>query len=48
MINHLINAGDLVVFTPSAKGLQTSFDSCLNFGKDNDILFNRSKSKFMW
>ena len=47
VINHLMYADDLVVFAPSAKGLQTLLDLCVKFGEDNDILFNRSKSKLM-
>jgi len=48
VINHLTYADDLVVFAPSAKGLQTLLNLCLTFGKVNDILFNRSKSKLMF
>ena len=39
VINHLINADDLVAFTPSANDLQTLLDLGLTFGKNYDILF---------
>jgi len=45
VINHVMYANDLVVFAPSAKGLQTLLNLCLTVGKANDISFNRSKSK---
>jgi len=42
--HHLMYADDSVAFVPSAEGLPALLDLCLTFGKDNDILFKRSKS----
>ena len=45
VINHLIDADDLVLFSPSAKGLQKLIDIVHN-GADNDIKFNKTHSLF--
>ena len=47
VINHLMYADDLVVFAPSAKGLQQLLNICDVFGKNNDIIYNCNKSKLM-
>ena len=38
-VNHLMHADDIVLFDPSAKGLQRTINVCC----DNDIIFNSSK-----
>ena len=40
-------AGDLVVFAPSAKGIQNLLDVCTTFGEKNDIIYNSTKSQIM-
>lgn len=40
-------ADDLVLFCPSAKGLQKLLDVCSDFGVNNDVLFNSTKSQVM-
>ena len=47
IVNHLMYADDLVVFAPSAKGLQKLLDVCSKFGDDNDIIYNSIKSQLM-
>ena len=46
-INHLFYADDLCLMAPSPVGLQLLIDICANYGFENDILFNRSKSMCM-
>jgi len=46
-VNHLMYADDVVVFAPSAKGIQKLLDVCNIFGQDNDIVYNPAKSKLM-
>ena len=40
MINHLMYADDLVILSPSAKGLQRLVDICAAYGDIHDITFN--------
>ena len=47
LINHLFYADDLVLFSPSSKGLQTLLDICSSCALDIDIVFNKSKCKVM-
>ena len=41
-------ADDIVLFAPSAKGLQKTVNVCYAYGCDNDIIFNSSKSQVMF
>ena len=41
-------ADDIVVFAPSAKGLQKNVNVCYAYGCDNDIIFNSSKLQVMF
>ena len=43
VINHLIYADDLVLFPPSAKGLQKLVETVHNYGVDNNIKFNQTR-----
>ena len=43
VVNHLMYADDIVLFAPSAKGLQRIINVC-----DNDIILNSSKSQVMF
>ena len=47
IINHLMYADDLVVFAPSAKGLQKLLDVCIDYGQNHDIIYNSLKSNLM-
>ena len=40
-------ADDIVLLSPSAKGMQRLFDKAYAYGYDYDILFNRQKSQLM-
>ena len=44
MVNHILYADDIVLFAPSAKGLQKSH----TYGCNHDIEFNPSKSSVMY
>ena len=46
--NHLSYADDLILFSPSAKGLQKLLDICFNYGCDYDIQYNAAKSQVMY
>ena len=46
-VNHLFYADDLCIMAPSPVGLQRLIDICANYGFENDLLFNRSKSVCM-
>ena len=46
-INHLMYADDLVVFAPSAKGLQRLMNVCTEYGQHHDVIYNCSKSQLM-
>ena len=48
MINHLMYADDLVIISPSAKGLQRLVDICAVYGQNHDILFNQDKTVCMY
>ena len=43
-----MHADDIVLFAPSAKGLQNTINVCYAYGCDNDIIFNSSKSQVMF
>ena len=43
VVNHLMYADDIVLFAPSAKGLQKTINVYYAYGCDNDIIFNSSK-----
>lgn len=45
--NHLFYADDMVILAPSAFALQALVDICNVFVKENDLLLNCSKSKYM-
>ena len=40
MVNHIMYADDLVIISPSVKGLQRLLDVCAVYGQTHDILFN--------
>ena len=42
--NHLMYADDIVLYAPSVKGLQRLINTCDDYGKHNDILYNSKKS----
>ena len=44
MVNHLAYADDLVILSPSAKGLQKLLNICSEYGEEDDIMFNHKKS----
>jgi Reverse transcriptase (RNA-dependent DNA polymerase) len=44
IINHFLYADDVVLFAPSAKGLQELLDVCSKFAMEHDITFNNNKS----
>ena len=44
LINHLMYADDLVVLSPSSAGLQQMLNICTEYGIENDIKYNASKS----
>ncbi len=48
MINHLMYADDLVIISPSVKGLQRLLDICDVYGQNHDILFNHDKTVCMY
>ena len=43
-----MHADDIVLFDPSAKGLQKTINVCYSYGCDNDITYNSSKSQVMF
>ena len=45
--NHLMYADDLVLFAPSARGLQSLIDVCVSYGEQYDIVYNAKKSNVM-
>ena len=47
LINHLMYADDLILISPSVKGLQRLLNECTLYGENNDIKFNPLKSKAM-
>ena len=47
VINHLMYGDDIVLLSPSAKGMQRLLDNAYAYGCDYDILFNSKKSQLM-
>ena len=47
VINHLMYADDIVLLSPSAKGMQRLLDNAYTYGCEYDILFNSQKSQLM-
>ena len=47
IVNHLMNADDLVVIAPSGVGLQRLLDVCSEFGLSHDVKYNALKSYVM-
>ena len=47
IINHLLYADDLVLISPSSRGLHTLIGVCEKYGINNDIIFNATKSAVM-
>ena len=47
LINHLMYADDLVIFSPYSAGLQQLLRICTQYGADFDIKYNAKKSKIM-
>jgi len=45
IVNHFLFADDIVIFAPSAKGLQELLDVCSNFADTHRVVFNVSKSQ---
>ena len=43
VINHLMYADGIVLFSPSVKGLQQLVDSCCNFGETNVIILMNAR-----
>ena len=48
MVNHIMYADDLVIISPSAKGLQRLLDICAAYGQSRDILFNYGNTVCMY
>ena len=50
MVNHLayIYADDLVILSPSVKGLQKLLNICSEYGEEHDIMFNHQKTECMY
>ena len=48
VVNHMLYADDVVLFAPSAKGLQKLLDFSHTYGCNHDIEFNHSKSCVMY
>ena len=47
IVNHLLYADDLVLISPSSRGLHRLLGECEKYGIENDILFNGTKSAVM-
>ena len=47
VLNHLMYADDLVLFTPYSAGLQQLLSLCSEFRTENDICYNATKSSVM-
>ena len=47
MVNHIMYADDLVIISPSAKGLQRLLDICAGYVQSHDILLNDGKTVYM-
>ena len=48
MVNHLAYADDLVILSPSVKGLQKLLNICSEYGEEHDIMFNHTKTECMY
>ena len=48
VVNHMLYADDIVLFAPSAKGLQKLLDISHTYGCNYDIEYNPSKSSIMY
>ena len=48
VVNHLMYADDIVLFSPSIKGLQKLVNVCIDYGNKYDIIFNALKSQSMY
>ena len=48
MINHIMYADDVVILSPSAKGLQRLINICAAYGDNHDITFNHAKTVCMY
>ena len=48
VVDHIMYADDIVLFAPSAKGLQNTTNVCYAYVCDADILCNSSKSQVMF
>ena len=48
MVNHLAYADDLVILSPSVKGLQKLLNICSEYGEEHDIMFNHIKPECMY
>ena len=48
LVNHLIYADDMCLFSPSAKGLQMLINECYEEAHILDINYNVSKTVCMW
>ena len=48
MVNHIMYADDLVIISPSAKGLQRLLDICADYSQSHDNLFNYGKTVCMY
>jgi len=40
LVNHIMYADDLVVFSPSSAGLQHLLNVCSDYGLEHDIVYN--------
>ena len=48
MLNHIMYADDLVLLSPSAKGLQRLVDICAAYGDIHDIKLNHANTVYMY
>ena len=48
VVNHMLYADDIALFSPSAKGLQKLLDMCFTYGCSHAIQFNPLKSVVMY
>ena len=48
VVKHMLYADDIVLFAPSAKGLQKLLDLSHTYGCNHDIEFNPSKSSVLY
>ena len=46
-VNHLMYADDVVIFSPSVKGLQLLLDKCVQYGMSHNVIFNEAKTVCM-